>query len=346
MGINDKGIALVFVLWVLVFLSVIVGSFGYATHQNRNKVFYDGLQTKAYYIAQAGFYQALTGYIQSKRDNKESPWRINAVTPAQNFGEGEFRVLISNESGKINLNKANAVLVKMLLKTTDLNDHDKDVIVDSILDWRDKDKFHLLNGAEDEYYAALPEPYNCRDDDFLTLTELLKVRGVTQELFENCLKERLSIKKNENELLPQKSSIQQYLQLENQREVNSIQTFLTLEKRREMNTIGRLYDHSKININAASPGMLMGLPGMTESLVKEIVAYRKEKDFAVLAEFEKIVGKEVYAGLKYFISLSLSRYYTITSIARVDGSDIVATVKMDIWIDNSKYDGYKVLQRY
>ncbi len=346
MGIDDKGIALVFVLWVLVFLSVIVGSFGYATRQSSNKVFYEGLQTKAYYIAQAGFYQALTDYIQSKRDNKESQWRINAVTPVQQFGDGEFRVFISNESGKINLNKANSVLLKMLLNTTDLIDHDKDVIVDSILDWRDSDKFHLLNGAENEYYEALPNPYQCRDDDFLTLTELLKVRGVTQELFENCLKNRLTIKKDENKLLPQKSSIQEYLQLENQGAGHSIQTFLTLEKRREVNTIGSLYDYSKININAASPGMLMALPGMTEPLVKEIVEYRKEKDFIALSEFEKIVGKEVYQGLQTFVSLSLSRYYTITSIARVNGSDIVQSVKMDVWIDNSNDDGYKVLQRY
>jgi len=44
--------------------------------------------------------------------------------------------------------------------------------------------------------------------------------------------------------------------------------------------------------------------------------------------------------------LLLSRYYTITSLGNVDGSDVVQQVKMDIWLDNKNYDGYKVVQRY
>jgi len=263
LAINNKGIALVFVLWVLVFLSVIVGSFSYSTRQNRNSVFYEGIQTRAYYIAHAGFQKAVAEFIQSKREKKTSKWRINMHIPPEKFGEGEFRIFISNESGKINLNKAGPKLLRILLINTDLSDHNKDIIVDSIIDWRDKDHFHRLNGAENEYYSFLPKPYKSRDGNFLTLTELLKVRGVTQDIFETSMKGRLTIKKDENELLPLRSSIQQYLQLENRGSNNPIQTFLTLEKRRDMNRIGKLYDYSKVNVNAASPGMLISLPGMT-----------------------------------------------------------------------------------
>ncbi len=346
MRLNDKGVVLVFVLWVLVFLSVIVTSFSYLAGQNRKTVFFEGIQTKAYFIAQAGVHTALTQFIQSQKENTTTQWRLNTTIPSQEFGEGEFQVFISNEGGKINLNQADSFLLKILLNKMDLRANDKDIIIDSILDWRDKDNLYRLNGAEDAYYSALPEPYTCRDGHFLTLTELLKVRGVTPLIYNTCFKDTLTIKKDENEMLPLRSSMQTYLQLENRGSSNSNQTFLTLEKRKLNNRIGDIYDYSKISINAASPKMLMALPGMTEHLLKKILEYRKTKDFIALSELKKIVGTKVYQGFQNFISLSLSRYYTITSVARVKGSDILSRVKMDVWIDNAGYDGYQILQRY
>jgi len=343
---NDKGIALVFVLWVLVFLTIITGSFCFSARRNSEYSFYQGLHTKAYYIAEAGIHKAIADMIDAAKSNKPGKYRINTKIPPEKFFDGEFTVLISNYAGKINLNKADANLLSVVLGTFDLNEENKNIIIDSILDWRDKDHFHGLNGAEQDYYQSLPKPYDCRDGDFITISELLKVRGITKKIFNDGLKDIVSIKRDENELLPQRSSMQQYLQLENREVTSGIQTFLSLEKRREMNRIGKLYDYSKININAASPFMLMSLPKMTESLVEAIVEYRKEKDFISLSDFEKIVGKEVFTGLKDYVSLSLSRYYTITSVARVSDSDIVQRVKMDIWLDNTNFDGYKVLQRY
>ena len=59
----------------------------------------------------------------------------------------------------------------------------RDIVVDSLLDWRDADDLYRLNGAENDYYQSLPEPYECKNGNLDSIEELLLVRGVTPELF-------------------------------------------------------------------------------------------------------------------------------------------------------------------
>jgi general secretion pathway protein K len=45
-------------------------------------------------------------------------------------------------------------------------------LVDAILDWRDEDDLHLVNGAEDPDYKAAGLPYGAKDGPFDSLEEL------------------------------------------------------------------------------------------------------------------------------------------------------------------------------
>lgn len=72
--------------------------------------------------------------------------------------------------------------------------------VQAILDWIDQDsETRYPNGAEDEYYTGLEVPYRAGNGPFVTLRELLLVRGVTIDVY-NKLAPHLSI-------LPQATSI-------------------------------------------------------------------------------------------------------------------------------------------
>ena len=343
---NEKGIALIFVLWVLVFLSVIAAAFGRSVRQISRAAFSEGMRIRAEYISLAGLQKALTEYIQDEIRSNPKRWRVNAANPAQEILGGEFKVFIDNASGKINLNEADRDLIRLLLNKSELSDSEKDVIVDSILDWRDEDHLARLNGAEKDYYEGLASPYACRNGDFVSTGELLKVRGMTPHLFDTCFRDLISVKSDENELLPKRSEIQDYLRLENRQESKGIQTFLTLEKRDKMNRVGKLYDYGKINLNAASQRILGCLPGMTDELVAKVTEYRAEKDFLSLSEVESLVGKSVFDNFRQYVNLSLSRYYTVICRARVRGSEVVRQLKWDIWLDIENYQGYKVLQRY
>jgi len=59
-----------------------------------------------------------------------------------------------------------------------------DTVVDSILDWRDRDTdMTRPNGAENAYYHKQRIPYDAKNGEFESPEELLKVRGVTPQLF-------------------------------------------------------------------------------------------------------------------------------------------------------------------
>ncbi len=59
-----------------------------------------------------------------------------------------------------------------------------DTVVDSILDWRDRDRDMVRpNGAENEYYHKQRIPYDAKNGQLESPEELLKVRGVTPQLF-------------------------------------------------------------------------------------------------------------------------------------------------------------------
>lgn len=315
--INDeKGIALILVLWILTLLTVIVGQFCYTmrTETNITRNFRD--DTQGYYLARAGIDRAIREImLQSNTtpDPAESeeksvkPWRVNTDIPAVSLGDGQYKVWIDNESGKININDADASLLRMMLAPFNLPLKEENIIVDSIRDWRDKDDLHRAYGAENDYYMSLAEPYQCTNGPFRTTDEILLVRGVTREIFERGLKKMITVHRD-----PPKK------------------------------TQGRSFSHQeektvyRININAAPPQVLKSFPNMTEEMIQDIVNFRKEKDFRSTTELVKIVGNEVYNAVSRYITLDLSSYYTVTSTGMAEEARVAPEIEVMIRIRPGK----------
>jgi len=328
---SERGIALFLVLWVLALLSVIVGEFCFAMRTEVNVTRNFKEQTEAYYIALAGANMAIGELIRNelvgkkagkaedtdeeKAEEGESVWRMNMDIPPVPFGNGEFEVKIGNESGKININGANEALLKMMLNGFDIEEKQKSVIIDSIMDWRDKNHLHRLNGAEDSYYESLPEPYECKDGDFDSVEELLMVRGITPEIFYGGLQDIVSVYKAPDQRRKSPGG------------------YKTIRA-----------DVNKININAAPREVLLALPSMTDKLAQEIINHRKEADFKALTEVSSLVGPDVYNAISPYLTLASSPFYTITSVGRVEGSQILQGVKALVVIDRKLKKGCRLVQ--
>jgi general secretion pathway protein K len=100
------------------------------------------------------------------------------------LGKGLIHYSIHDENGKININTASRDVLTKALAANGLSlGSDRDTIVDSILDWIDKDDRHRVNGAESEYYEGLSPAYSAKNGPLDSLEELMKVKGVTPELF-------------------------------------------------------------------------------------------------------------------------------------------------------------------
>lgn len=323
---NERGVALFLVLWVMALLTVIAGEFCHAirTEVNITRNFKE--ETQAYYFAVSGVFWTIGELVVNEfiprtvttPDSGEVPedirWRINTDIPAIPFGEGQFKVEKENESGRVNVNRAGTSLLKMMLNTFAIKDTDKDIIVDSILDWRDKDNLYRLNGAEDDYYLSLPQPYKCRNGDFTSVDELLLVRGVTPEIFHGGLKDMVAVYQD--------------------KETGSVPG----------NRRGVEFDFNRININAASPRMLRSLPRMTVDSVQAILKYREKKDFRSMADLNLVVGSEVFTGISPYVTLSLSPYYSIKSMGMLKESQTRQGVQAVIKIDRTIEKGYEIIQ--
>ncbi|MGE0083276.1 MAG: general secretion pathway protein GspK [Desulfococcaceae bacterium] len=342
---NERGIALFIVLWVLALLSVIAGQFCHAMRTEINITRNFSEETRCYYIAKAGLNIALAELIRSrtrpgtqasegtafqtegdkrlfpvrktkgvsasgekKKDDIDTEsevilWRVNTDIPPVPFADGNFTVHMGNESGKIDINRADERMLKMILGSFDMDEKTVEIIADSILDWRDADDLHRINGAENKYYQSLPNPYSAKNGNFDSPEELLLVKGMTPEIFYGGLSEMLTVHSDPA-----------------QGETN------------------------RININAASAKMLMALPGMTEELVTALAEYRKEKDFKAISQLIPILGDEVYAAVSPYLSVQLSDVYTIRSEGSVSDSSAREGVCAVVKIDPRLKERYTVMQ--
>lgn len=279
---DQRGIALLVVLWVLTILMVIVFSFSYLakTETFSSRAFKEGWENK--FLAEAGVERAIMELFYRKQnplaleEEGRDPWRIDGSEYIGSLGKGSYRVRLSDESGKIDLNQASETILRNLLTNLDFTTEDKDLavntIVDAILDWKDPDDFHRLNGAENDYYQSLPNPYKARDGNFETVEELLLVKGVTPEI------------------------------LYGRDRKTGLIDLVTVQGRT-----------AKININAASPAVLLALPGMTREMAEGIVGYRTEKEIKNIQEIAGLLG-EALAQITPFISVTGSSVFTIESV--------------------------------
>ena len=103
------------------------------------------------------------------------------------YGGGHYSYRITDEASRLNVNTVTAQSLQALdrlLQSLGIEKEERDIIVDSIQDWRDGNDAHRVNGAEsDDYYLKLPVPYRARNAPMQSINELLQIKGITPELF-------------------------------------------------------------------------------------------------------------------------------------------------------------------
>ncbi|KHE93169.1 putative type II secretion system protein K [Candidatus Brocadiaceae bacterium S225] len=124
---------------------------------------------------------------ESNKHNDDK-WNPGKNPYSVTIGDRDCDVYLSSENAKINingLNDKNREFLVNFLKKREVEASDADIITDSILDWIDANDLTHINGAEDEYYGSLPDPYKSKDAPFYSIEEMTLVQGVTPEIFEN-----------------------------------------------------------------------------------------------------------------------------------------------------------------
>jgi len=102
--------------------------------------------------------------------------------------EGRFRGVIVDEASKLNINSLvndqGEILpdrLEQLARLFDLLEFEREVL-DSIVDWMDRDDDEEPAGAESAYYESLSPPYSAKNGPLSSLEELMLVKGMTGEM--------------------------------------------------------------------------------------------------------------------------------------------------------------------
>src|SRR3970040_2077573 len=160
---NQRGVALLVVLWIFIFLFVVAFDFSAAVRDEASAAHRYGDETQGYYLALAGFERALFDFLQQAPSGRGQ----QSQAPAALFG-----------GTRIDENKLRSIFTNL-----GIEEPRRTILVDSIMDWRDPDDLHRINGAESDYYQSLPAPYSAKNGPFDSVEDLLWVRGVTTALF-------------------------------------------------------------------------------------------------------------------------------------------------------------------
>jgi general secretion pathway protein K len=187
---------------------------------------------KCSYLAMEGINCAVSILAQDENefDGLNEPWNVHPSFEKELLSKGVSYTIIDEDS-KVSINQAPHEQLKGLLDI-------EDEIASSIIDWRDEDGELNPGGAEDTYYEGLENPYQCKDNLFDFVSELLYVKGITPDIF--------------------------YGQEESHK--MGIRDAVTL------------WTDGLININTAPIEVLMSIPDMRIGLAQSIVQYRQGPD--------------------------------------------------------------------
>jgi general secretion pathway protein K len=122
--------------------------------------------------ADAGLVLAIKGLLA---DDVSGRWPIDGRPLTQRFGDATLTIRISDERGKVPINRLDDAQLDILLAVGGLSGQRRDIARDSLQDWVDDDEDARPDGAERDYYEKLG--IVPRDGNLSSVEELARVRG-------------------------------------------------------------------------------------------------------------------------------------------------------------------------
>jgi general secretion pathway protein K len=247
---------------------------------------------------------------------EQREWMADGRSYPLPFDQGSCEIRIMSEAGKININIVSESLLRKVIGQLGLEGEARDVVVDSILDWRDPNDFYRANGAENDYYLSLKEPYYCKNGNLDSIEELFLIKGVTPDLYHG--------KKGTQE------------GEEGAADGVGLKDLFSIYAPGE-----------QVDINSATALVMNMALGIPREVSQQMVKAREEKGFEnqqdllnrvpELASFIGEVGR-------FIVYQSALPYYTIESRAKLKDGPSMQGLKAIAKIDAKEKDGYKIVQ--
>jgi general secretion pathway protein K len=213
---NNRGIALIITLMVITLLVAVTFELNRqiraavvdAAH-SRDRLSLQHMISSGVEVAEAVLIEDKNNTeIDSVQENWADTEKLNEYVSQLSFDDGEMVVHITDELSRIQVNALVTYpqgkefndaqrdlwyrfMALLLTQAEDKEDFMKEIIepnaiINPIKDWLDFDDgdgITGLSGAENDYYQSLDPPYSCRNGPIRHIRELMRIKGITPELF-------------------------------------------------------------------------------------------------------------------------------------------------------------------
>ena len=170
---DQRGIALILVLWVLVLLTIIAGSFAYSVHSSTQMAANAVDTSKARAFADGGVFRGVFELLGAQPGS--AAWAPNGLTHPMRLGNQDIEVTLTDESGKIDLNGAPLALLVGLLQSVGVQADRAAPLAQAIVAWRAP----LPSGAGLQPQLGVIAPHG----PFHHIETLQQVPGMTPGIF-------------------------------------------------------------------------------------------------------------------------------------------------------------------
>jgi len=296
-GKRDAGVVLLAVMTAVTVMLLVAMAFSGSVQIETRTAIYRKEATQAYALAAGGVQSAILQIAYPPaEEEKDKPqlWKKGQRLMRVPFEQGVALVEIVNEAGKVDLNVAGRKQLARLFQARGVPTEQAADLATAIEHWRspqgtDEEGFRTL----DDYYHDAG--YRPAHDSFTSVEEVLRVRGMSRDIFYGTAQYR------------RKEGIQyQY----------GVGQDLTIYSKSPL-----------VNLNYASEAVLRSVPGVTEELAGSIVQERRRKPFQSLDEMVDRLGTSVPDAALPFLNCDDDKTYSIASVGMVKGSRVRRTIK-------------------
>lgn len=178
----QRGVALIVVMWLLVLLASVVGLFALNAHAEALQASALRQRVALDHAAEAGIDAVAARLLATDARRRPVPDGRETVFA---FDDGiTVTVAVTDESGKIDLNVADALLLQRLFLEMGLPQPEAQRLAAAVVDWRDADALVSAGGgAEERDYRAAGRPYGPANRPFVQVSDVQRVLGMRHALY-------------------------------------------------------------------------------------------------------------------------------------------------------------------
>ncbi len=302
------GIALIVVMIAIFVLTIMAGAFAYSMKVETKLAMNANNDSDLEWLGRSGveYTRWLLAQENCPYDSRNQIWAGGPGAPCETngplagaslkgivIGDGYVDLTIIDLERKINVNTADEAILNSVMRGVGADATQSGTIVDSILDWVDRDDNTRVNGAESDFYQGLTPPYVAKNGPIDDPSELLFIHGIRENpaIYSKKYDDQQSVDRFGNPL-----PSQQY--------TNHLEDVFTA------------LSSGRVNINTADRDILAMIPGMDEAIADQIIRVRSGPDGVDGTDDDTpfaSVGELASVGLPQAAAPSLNHYCTTKS---------------------------------